>query len=124
STTNAARSTASPGRCASTTFLSGSCSMMKMTRTRGPSVRSVRTISHARSISVALRGSRGCTVDAIRRLLGCLLDDPVGLGQDGRRNGQPDRLRGLEVHDELEPVGLNDRQVARSGAVQQAVNVG
>ena len=54
STTKAARSTASPGRCPSTTFLAGSCSMMKMTRTRGPSARSARTISHARSISAAL----------------------------------------------------------------------
>src|SRR6185295_18796645 len=124
STTKAARSTASPGRCASTTFLAGSCSMMKMARTRGPSERSVRTISHARSISAALSGSRGWTVDAMRGLLGGLLDDLVGPGQDGARHRQPDRARGLEVDGELEPVHLLDGQVTRPGALQEPVDVG
>jgi hypothetical protein len=42
----------------------------------------------------------------------CLFDDLVGAGEQGRRNIDAERLRGLQVDDKLEPGGKFDRQVA------------
>jgi len=47
-----------------------------------------------------------------------LLDDLVGAGEDRWRHGEAERLGGLQVHDQLEPCRLLDRQVGGLGSVQ------
>jgi len=38
-------------------------------------------------------------------------DDLIGAGEDRGRHGQAERLRGLEIDDQLEPGRLLDRQI-------------
>src|SRR6476661_4275638 len=54
---------------------------------------------------------------------GQLLDDLRGLHQDRRRDGQSERLGGLEVDHEVEFRRLLDRQVGRFRASEDPVDV-
>jgi len=65
STTAAVRSSASPGRCASTVSLGGSWRAIETTRVRGPSVFCDRRISQAPVISSAVSGSSGWVARAL-----------------------------------------------------------
>jgi hypothetical protein len=51
------------------------------------------------------------------------LDDLVGAGEDRRRDRQPERLRGVEIDDQLEGGRLLDRQVGRLGAAEGPADV-
>src|SRR5919198_6220835 len=50
-------------------------------------------------------------------------DHLVGAGEDRRREGEAERPGRLEVHDEIEPRRLLDRQLARLYPFQDAVDV-
>jgi len=50
------------------------------------------------------------------------LDDLVGKGEDSLRDRQSKRLGGLQVDDKLEPGRLLNRQIGRSGALQDFVD--
>jgi hypothetical protein len=52
-----------------------------------------------------------------------LLNHPVGEREHGRRNRQPQRLRGLEVDGEVEPSRLLDRQIAGPFAIEDAADM-
>lgn len=48
-----------------------------------------------------------------------LFDDLVGAQEKGLGNSQPDRLRGLQIHDEIEFCWLLDRQIRRFATLQK-----
>jgi hypothetical protein len=50
-----------------------------------------------------------------------LLDDLIRPQQQRRRDGEAERLRGLEVDDEFELARLLDGQIARPGAFQDSI---
>src|SRR5215208_6459920 len=50
-------------------------------------------------------------------------DDLVGAAEQRQRKGEAERLGGLQIEDELEPGGMYHRQLARLGALEDAVNV-
>src|SRR6516162_1894765 len=52
-----------------------------------------------------------------------LFDDLVGAGKDRRRDCEAERLRSLEIDDEIEFYWLLDRQVAGLGTLQDLVDV-
>src|SRR5215468_1351301 len=54
---------------------------------------------------------------------GASFDDLVGAGEDRWRYGQPERLRGIEVDDQLEPGRLLNGQVGRLGALEDPSGV-
>jgi hypothetical protein len=49
--------------------------------------------------------------------------DFVGAGEDRWRNGQPERLRSVEVDDKLKPRRLLDRQIGRLGTSEDLSDV-
>src|SRR5215831_1676315 len=51
-----------------------------------------------------------------------LFDHLVGAGEQGRRDFEANRLRGLEIQDKLEFRGLLDRKVTGLGALQNLVD--
>jgi hypothetical protein len=53
-----------------------------------------------------------------------LLDDVVGPEQERLRDRQAERLRGLQVDDQLELCGLFDGEIGRFGALEDLVDVG
>jgi hypothetical protein len=54
---------------------------------------------------------------------GPLFDHFIGAGKDRLRDGQAERLSGLEVDDQLELRGPLDRQVAGFGALEDLVHI-
>jgi hypothetical protein len=52
-----------------------------------------------------------------------LFDHRVGGGQQRLRNGETERLRGLEIDDEIEFGGLQDRKVGGLFAFQNTPNI-
>jgi len=52
-----------------------------------------------------------------------LFDHPVGAEQEGLGDGQPERLRGSKVDDEIELTGLFDRKIRRLRAAQNPINI-
>src|SRR5215469_6386497 len=52
-----------------------------------------------------------------------LFDDLVGAGEDGRRDRQTKRLRGLEIDQKLKRRRLLNRQIGRLGAVENFSDV-
>src|SRR6266851_5183486 len=50
-------------------------------------------------------------------------DDLVGTGEDRRRDRKPERLRGLEIDDQLESGWLLHRQVCRFGAMEDPSDI-
>src|SRR4029453_9873520 len=52
-----------------------------------------------------------------------LLDDLVGSDKHGLRNGQPERLSGFQVDDQLELRGLLDRQITGFSPFDDLVDV-
>src|SRR5262249_29963655 len=52
-----------------------------------------------------------------------LLDDPICLVEQRRRNRESKRLGGLHVDDQLEFRGLLDREVGRLGTFKNLVNI-
>ena len=50
------------------------------------------------------------------------LDDLVGAGEERLRHGQAERLRGLEIDDQLEPSRLLDRKIGRLGPLEDPVD--
>jgi hypothetical protein len=52
-----------------------------------------------------------------------LFDHPVGAGQEGLGDGQPERLRGSKVDDEIELNGLFDWKTRRLRAAQNPINI-
>jgi len=52
-----------------------------------------------------------------------LFDDLVGAGEDRWRHCKAERLRGLEVDDQLEPGWLLDRKIGRLGALEDLSGV-
>src|SRR5437588_771956 len=53
-----------------------------------------------------------------------LLDNLVGVEQERLGNGKAERLRRLEIHDQLELARELHRQVTRLGAFEDAVHIG
>ena len=53
-----------------------------------------------------------------------LFDDPVRSPEDRRRDRQPERLRGLEVDDELKFRGLLDGEVSGLRTIENLVHLG
>ena len=53
----------------------------------------------------------------------CRQDDLIGAGEDRGRHGQAERLRGLEIDDQLEPGRLLDRQIGGLCALQNPSSV-
>jgi hypothetical protein len=51
------------------------------------------------------------------------LDHLVGAQQERLRNGEPERLGGLEIDGQIELRGLLHRQVSRLGALQDLVHI-
>src|SRR4029434_7798075 len=51
-------------------------------------------------------------------------NDLIGLEEERREDGEPERLGSLEIDDQLKPGGAFDRQVGRFRAPQEAVDVG
>src|SRR5262249_23268291 len=51
------------------------------------------------------------------------LDDLVGTAEDRQRNGQAERIGGLQIDDQLEFRRLLDREIGRVGALQGPVDV-
>src|SRR5262249_17307589 len=58
------------------------------------------------------------------RLAPCLFDHFVGGGLQGQRDGKAERLRGLEVDDQLELGRLLDRKRGRRRALENARDIG
>ena len=52
-----------------------------------------------------------------------LFDHPVGADQEGLGDGQPERLRGSKVDDEIELTGLFDWKDRRLRAAQNPINI-
>jgi hypothetical protein len=52
-----------------------------------------------------------------------LIDHPVGADQEGLGDGQPERLRGSKVDDEIELTGLFDWKIRRLRAAQNPINI-
>src|ERR1700751_1137282 len=52
-----------------------------------------------------------------------LFDHPVGADQEGLGDGQPERLRGRKVDDEIELNGLFDWKIRRLRAAQNSINI-
>jgi hypothetical protein len=52
-----------------------------------------------------------------------LFDHPVGADQEGLGDGQPERLRGSKVDDEIELNGLFDWKIRRLRAAQNPINI-
>src|SRR5262249_24819881 len=52
-----------------------------------------------------------------------LFDHPVGADQEGLGDGQPERLRGRKVDDEIELNGLFDWKIRRLRAAQNPINI-
>src|SRR6266446_5328470 len=69
-----------------------------------------------------LRFSLGTREISVWRRCG-LFDDLVGAGEDRRRDGEAERLGGLEMDDQLEFGGLLHRQIGRLGAAQDLSRV-
>jgi hypothetical protein len=67
--------------------------------------------------------ARQAPLTPLPRHVPSLIDDRVGAGEDGRREGEPDRRGRLGTQDHLELGRLLDRQVGRLGAVQDAIDV-
>ena len=55
-------------------------------------------------------------------LSSALLDDPIRPQQQRLRDCQPERLRGLEVDDQFEPVNLLEGKVPRLGTLEDLVD--
>src|SRR5215475_2672566 len=53
-----------------------------------------------------------------------LFDHLVGAGENRIRHGQAEGLGGLEIDDELEPGRQLDRQLARLGTIEDAIDIG
>ena len=52
-----------------------------------------------------------------------LFDHLVGAGEDQRRDREAERVRGLEIDDEIEPDRLLDRQVGGARSLQDAIDI-
>ena len=52
-----------------------------------------------------------------------LLDHLVGAAEQRQRKGDAERLRGLQIEDELKSGRMYHRQLARLGTLEDAVNV-
>ena len=52
-----------------------------------------------------------------------LFDHLVGAGEDQRRDREAERVRGLEIDDEIEPNRLLDRQVGGARSLQNPINI-
>src|SRR5262245_35846350 len=78
-------------------------------------------MAHLRAalIGASVEAGGGAVTSAAARSL----DNLVGPGQDGRRHGESQSPRGLEVDDELELRRLLDRQVGGPRALENAVHV-
>src|SRR2546425_13185222 len=93
-----------------------------------PGIRYWRCRSAASSRSQSESSSMGATMGALSHETSCrptarLLNDLIRAGQQGLRDGQPERLRRLEVDDERELRGTLDRQVAALGPSGDAIQV-
>src|ERR1700752_3857401 len=78
-----------------------------------------KVIAHLRAALIGASGAGGgggVTSAGTRSL-----DDLLGPGQDGGWQGESQSSRGLEVDDELELRRLLDRQVGRTGALENAI---
>src|SRR5260370_19953886 len=53
----------------------------------------------------------------------CLFDQLVSAGEQRRRHGEPERLRGLEIDDQLDLRDLLDRQIGRLLALEYSAGI-
>src|SRR5213592_494874 len=93
-----------------------------------PGIRYWRCRSAASSRSQSESSSMGATMGALSHETSCRptarsLNDLDPRGQPRLRDGQPERLRRLEVDDERELLGTLDRQVADLGPSEDAIHV-
>src|SRR5262249_23760354 len=90
---------------------------------QGPAMTRERSITRMPS---SARGKvvMGATIPRPRLTNWGLLNDLIGLAEQRLRDRQPERLRGLEVDDQLESRWLLDGQVAGFGALENLVHVG
>src|SRR5215467_7089026 len=77
----------------------------------------------ARARSHTLKPFAGLQAASNRTWTAYLFDHFVGALEESFRDGEADRLRGLEIDHQFEPRRLHDRQVARFLALEDATDI-